>query len=106
MIPLYAFGVFLSFTISQLGMVHALAAPARRKAGMHSFPINLVGAIATGIVAVIAGITKFTEGAWIVFIVIPLLVADHAAHPQALRAGQTGAGSAHARSIRPTSTTR
>jgi amino acid transporter len=72
-IPLYAFGVFLSFTISQTAMCRRWLS--RREEGwLHSFPINLVGAIATGIVAIIAGITKFAEGAWIVFIVIPLLV--------------------------------
>ncbi|CAN5894604.1 APC family permease [soil metagenome] len=72
-IPLYAFGVFLSFTISQTAMCKRWVT--RREEGwLHSFPINLVGAIATGMVAVIAGVTKFAEGAWIVFIVIPLLV--------------------------------
>ncbi len=72
-IPLYAFGVFLSFTISQSGMCKRWLV--RKEEGwLHSFPINLVGAIATGAVAIIAGITKFADGAWIVFIVIPLLV--------------------------------
>jgi amino acid transporter len=72
-IPLYAFGVFLSFTISQSSMCKRWLT--RKEEGwLHSFPINLVGAIATGVVAIIAGITKFAEGAWIVFIVIPALV--------------------------------
>jgi hypothetical protein len=40
----------------------------------HSLPINLVGAVATGITAVVVAIAKFSEGAWIVVVVLPLLV--------------------------------
>jgi len=74
LIPLYAVGVFLSFTLSQSGMViHWLRSqePGRRR----SMIINGVGAVGTGIVVFIAGGTKFTHGAWIVLLAIPILVA-------------------------------
>ncbi|TAK68759.1 MAG: APC family permease [Dehalococcoidia bacterium] len=64
LIPLYAFGVFVSFTLSQGGMVvHWLRL--REPGWKRSMAINGVGAVATGIVAVIVGGTKFSEGAWI-----------------------------------------
>jgi amino acid transporter len=73
LIPLYAVGVFLSFTISQSGMCKRWFI--RREPGWKfALPINVTGAVTTGLVAVIAGVTKFTEGAWIVFIIIPLLI--------------------------------
>jgi len=73
LIPLYAVGVFTSFTISQAGMVKRWYS--RREPGWRmALPINITGAITTGLVAIIAGVTKFREGAWIVFIVIPLLI--------------------------------
>jgi len=100
LIPLYAVGVFLSFTLSQLGMVrHWLkAGRAQRAAGASheesaannpsrfaderkqvrhwrkSILINGVGAIATFIVLIVLIITKFIHGAWIVVALIPLLV--------------------------------
>jgi len=74
LIPLYAVGVFLSFTLSQSGMVvHWLRS---QEAGRRrSMIINGIGAIGTGIVVVIAASTKFTHGAWIVLLAIPILVA-------------------------------
>lgn len=73
LIPLYAVGVFLSFTISQSGMCKRWYT--RHEPGWKlALPINVVGAVTTGLVAVIAGITKFREGAWIVFIIIPVLI--------------------------------
>jgi amino acid transporter len=72
LIPLYAVGVFVSFTLSQAGMVRHW----QREPGNHrrSMIINGVGAVATGIVAVIIGGTKFIYGAWIVILIIPVLV--------------------------------
>jgi amino acid transporter len=73
LIPLFAIGALLAFTMSQAGMV----AHWRREGGKqarHSLPINLVGAIATGITAVVVAIAKFSEGAWIVVVILPLLV--------------------------------
>ena len=100
LIPLYAVGVFLSFTLSQVGMVrHWMKAgraqradgpsheepaadnPAdladERKQARHwrkSILINGLGAIATFIVLMVLIITKFIHGAWIVVVLIPLLV--------------------------------
>ena len=73
LIPLYALGVFLSFTISQTGM--CVRWVRKKEPGWHfGLAVNVVGAISTGIVAVIVVITKFTHGAWIICIVIPLLI--------------------------------
>ena len=73
-IPLYAVGVFLSFTLSQLGMVrHWYDHPGpgwRRK-----MLVNLGGGIATATVTVVIASSKFLHGAWIVILLIPLLVA-------------------------------
>ncbi len=72
LIPLYAVGVFISFTLSQAGMVrHWLREPGDHRRNML---INGVGAIATGIVAVLFAYTKFLYGAWLVIIIIPLIV--------------------------------
>ena len=73
LIPLYAVGVFLSFTLSQLGMVRRwrrTKSPRWKK----SIVVNAVGAVATFIVLCVFIITKFIHGAWIVVVVIPLLV--------------------------------
>jgi amino acid transporter len=73
LIPLYALGVFTSFTLSQLGMV--VRWQRRREPGWQAGRIiNLAGAVATGVVAVVVGLTKFTHGAWIVCVLIPLLI--------------------------------
>jgi len=73
LIPLYAVGVFLSFTISQSGMV--MHWRRLRTAGWRrSMAINAVGATATGIVLVIVAATKFTHGAWLVLVVLPVLI--------------------------------
>lgn len=73
LVPLYAVGVFVCFTLSQAGMVvHWLKsrAPGWKWRAM----LNGVGALATGIVSVIQVATKFLEGAWIVVLLIPLLI--------------------------------
>jgi len=73
LIPLYAIGVFTSFTLSQAGMVrHHIKdkEPGWRSGSV----INAVGAIATGIVTLIVGITKFTIGAWVPIVVVPLII--------------------------------
>ena len=73
LIPLYAVGVFISFTLNQAGMVRRwlkLRGPGWR----HSVVINGVGAVATAVVLVVVAATKFVHGAWIVLLLIPLLV--------------------------------
>ena len=74
LIPLYAIGVFTSFTLSQAGMAKRhirLKEPGWRL----GLVINGSGAIATGLVTVVIAITKFAHGAWAVMLLVPLLVA-------------------------------
>ena len=73
LIHLYVIGVFTAFTISQLGMVRywlRTRTPGWRGRAL----VNGVGASATGLVTVIVIGTKFTEGAWLVTVAIPVLV--------------------------------
>jgi amino acid transporter len=73
LIPLYAFGVFVGFTLSQTGMViHWLRKPARHNA--LRLLMNGFGAFATGVVAMVILTTKFVDGAWISVGAILLLV--------------------------------
>ena len=74
LIPLYAVGVFISFTLSQSGMVRHWWTD-RVRGWRHKLAINGLGALATGVVTVVIAATKFTHGAWIVVLVIPALVA-------------------------------
>ncbi len=74
LIPLYAIGVFLAFTLSQLGMV--LRWWRRRPPGWQvKIMFNAVGATMTAVVFVVFAAVKFIEGAWVVCIIIPSLVA-------------------------------
>lgn len=73
LIPLYAVGVFLSFTLSQAGMVRRWLI--RKDPGWKKGVwINGMGALATGVVMVVIATTKFVHGAWIVILCLPLLV--------------------------------
>lgn len=73
LIPLYAVGVFLSFTLSQAGMVRRWWR-LRGRRWVVGLGINGVGAAATGVVTLIFAVTKFTHGAWIIVFVIPLVI--------------------------------
>ena len=73
LIPLYAIGVFVSFTLSQLGMVRFWFRERGPRWPMRAV-LNGAGAVTTGIVALIIATTKFTHGAWLVILLIPLLV--------------------------------
>ena len=73
LIPLYALGVFTSFTISQFAMFTRWQK--RREPGWKTGRvINLIGATATGVVAVVVALTKFLAGAWMTALVILLLI--------------------------------
>lgn len=73
LIPLYAVGVFLSFTLSQAGMVrHWLKERGRGWPWKMAF--NGLGAATTGVVLLIIVATKFIHGAWVVILLIPLFV--------------------------------
>ncbi len=87
LIPLFAVGAFLAFTLSQSGMVmHWL-----RLRGPHwqlKLGLNGLGALATAVTVVIIAFNKFLEGAWLVVVLIPVLVIAFQrvhAHYQALR---------------------
>jgi amino acid transporter len=91
LIPLYAIGVFLSFTLSQAGMARRWRKTGHLKPGevaeergsvlrydpkwKAKMIINGFGAVCTAIVMMVFAITKFTHGAWVVLIIIPTLVA-------------------------------
>ena len=90
LIPLYAIGVFLSFTLSQAGMAHRWwkighLAPGRevKEAGstlryepgwQSKMVINGIGTVMTAIVALVFAVTKFRDGAWVVLILVPVLI--------------------------------
>ena len=73
LISLYAIGVFLSFTIAQTGMVVHWRRE-RTTGWIMNAIINAIGAIVTGIVVLIIGITKFSHGAWAVIVFIPFMI--------------------------------
>src|SRR5574337_235275 len=91
LIPLYAIGVFLSFTLSQAGMAHRWWKTGRLSAGQEAqergsvlrhdprwalkMVINGLGAVCTAMVMLIFAVTKFHDGAWIVILLVPILVA-------------------------------
>ncbi len=73
LIPLYAIGVFTSFTLSQAGMARRhlrLREPGWR----HGLAINGLGAVTTAVVTVVIAITKFAHGAWAVMVFVPVMV--------------------------------
>jgi hypothetical protein len=90
LIPLYAIGVFLSFTIAQAGMAKRWRRvgrldpnenPTKQHPGLHyekNWFIKMIsngfGAICTGVVMLVFAVTKFTYGAWIVLILTPALI--------------------------------
>ncbi len=91
LIPLYAVGVFLSFTLSQAGMAHRwwkaghltpgqeikeTGSTLRYEAGWkHKMVINGFGSVCTAIVMLVFASTKFVDGAWVIILLVPLLIA-------------------------------
>jgi amino acid transporter len=81
LVQLYILGVFLSFTISQGGMVRhwtrelVRATGSERSAMLRSRAVNSLGAVVTALVLVIVVATKFSHGAWLVIIAVPLFFA-------------------------------
>ena len=75
LIPLYAIGAFLAFTLSQAGMVkHWLTHKDERHRHLKLF-LNGLGAVATGVTLVVVLVAKFTSGAWITAILVPAIIA-------------------------------
>ena len=73
LIPLFAVGAFLAFTLSQSGMVaHWLKSEER--GALFSLAVNGLGATATAVTVAIVGTVKFMAGAWIVVLLVPSLV--------------------------------
>jgi amino acid transporter len=73
LIPLYAVGVFTGFTLSQAGMVRhhqVLKEPGWQR----GLVVNAIGAVATGVVLIVVVVSKFTIGAWVPVVIIPLIV--------------------------------
>jgi amino acid transporter len=73
LIPLYAVGVFLAFTLSQSGMVMHHIRQKKGRYRLHAC-VNAAGAVATGVALAVIAVTKFTHGAYIVVLLIPLFV--------------------------------
>jgi amino acid transporter len=74
LIPLYAIGAFLAFTLSQAGMVkHWMDRKGEKHRGIKLF-LNGLGATATGITLCVVLVAKFTSGAWITAILVPLII--------------------------------
>lgn len=90
LIPLYAIGVFLSFTLSQAGMAHRWWKSGKLRSGeeivergstlhkdknwLFKMIVNGFGAVCTAVVMGVFAITKFTDGAYVVIILLPVLV--------------------------------
>jgi amino acid transporter len=70
LLPLYAVGVFLAFTLSQTGMIMHWRRHRDQPHWRRSLAFNATGAVLSGIVFVIEGITKFTAGAWVALVLI------------------------------------
>ncbi len=74
LIPLYAMGAFLAFTLSQAGMVkHWLKNPDASHRGLKIF-LNGLGAVATGLTLIVVLLTKFMAGAWVTVLLVPVLI--------------------------------
>ena len=74
LIPLYAIGAFLAFTLSQAGMVmHWKNTEEHKGRGWHMF-VNGLGAVSTGIATVVLLMAKFLAGAWVTVLLVPLLI--------------------------------
>jgi amino acid transporter len=73
LIPLYAVGAFLAFTLSQAGMVAHWKKNKGRGAGRSMF-VNGLGAVATGATVIVVLVAKFIEGAWVTAVLIPALL--------------------------------
>jgi amino acid transporter len=79
LIPLFAIGAFLTFTLSQAGMVvhwrRRLAGPDAQRGDRLRLTVNAAGALTTGLALIIIMVAKFTEGAWITLLAVPAAIA-------------------------------
>jgi amino acid transporter len=94
LIPLFAVGAFLAFTLSQTGMVAHWRKVGGRGART-SMAINAAGAVCTAVALVIVAVSKFIDGAWVIFLLLPallLLFASVRAHYRAVSREISAAG--------------
>ena len=75
LIPLYAIGAFLAFTLSQAGMVMHWIKEKEQPGRVLKMTVNGIGAIATGLTLIVVLVAKFMTGAWVTAILVPLLIA-------------------------------
>lgn len=73
LIPLFAIGAFLAFTLSQAGMVGHWARR-RGRGALHSMAVNGLGAVATGVTLLVVLVAKFKAGAWISVLIIAAII--------------------------------
>jgi amino acid transporter len=74
LIPLFAVGAFMAFTLSQAGMVGHWRRKAKGAKAAQGMLVNGVGALATGITVMVIVVAKFAEGAWVVVLLIPAVL--------------------------------
>src|SRR6266852_4552516 len=74
LIPLFAVGAFVAFTLSQAGMVGHWRRTASGFEAAHGMLINGIGALATGITVMVIVVAKFAEGAWVVVLLLPAML--------------------------------
>ncbi len=74
LIPLFAVGAFMAFTLSQAGMVEHWRRTAKGTKAFQGMLINGIGSVATGITMLIIVVAKFAAGAWVVVLLIPMLL--------------------------------
>ncbi len=74
LIPLFAVGAFLAFTLSQAGMVGHWLRTSSWVGAWHSILVNGIGALATGITVIVVVVAKFVDGAWVVVLLLPAAV--------------------------------
>jgi amino acid transporter len=75
LIPLYTVGVFLAFTLSQMGLVRRWVTERSERGWQARAVLNGLGATATGIVMLVVSVSKFALGAWMVMVLIPIIIA-------------------------------
>jgi amino acid transporter len=74
LIPLFAIGAFMAFTLSQAGMVGHWRKNAKGLGAVYGILVNGIGALATGLTLMVIVVAKFVEGAWVVVALLPLLL--------------------------------
>jgi amino acid transporter len=74
LIPLFAVGAFLAFTLSQAGMVQHWRVRRDERGARMKMALNATGAVLTGVTAIVLFVSKFREGAWLTLVLIPGLV--------------------------------